>query len=312
MQMAVMKDSERLNLLKEVAGTKVYDERRLQSVQILEDTGSKKERIEEVLQYIEVLLNKLFSFCIGNLVVYTVEFYGLLTQSHVSIQERLAELEDEKDELREYQDLDRDKRAIEYTIYDKELRNTREALEKLDAERQAEALQREKSHENHEDERRVTAQLVDELSKLERELAKLRREKQAIDEERSGQLSERAKLELDVQELQAALGDEKQTENTIRSELQRIQHLIKERQAEVDSIQPKLVAVASEQEGYEKDLERARGRQEALFGKQTRTSQFSSVDERNTWIDDEIKSLRTAQKQKTRLREQLSTEVFLK
>lgn len=77
-QMTLMKDSERLNLLKEVAGTKVYDERRKQSIAILEDTTSKKERIEEVLNYIET---------------------------------RLAELEDEKDELKEYQDLDRTKRV---------------------------------------------------------------------------------------------------------------------------------------------------------------------------------------------------------
>ena len=48
-----MRDTERLNLLKEVAGTKVYDDRRAQSVQILEDTSTKKERIEEVLLYIE-------------------------------------------------------------------------------------------------------------------------------------------------------------------------------------------------------------------------------------------------------------------
>ena len=113
-QLATMKDGERLNLLKEVAGTKVcrrmsqyneltpitvlshplsvrvltprlhcdtdpslqsrqvYDDRRLQSLQILEGTSTKKERIEEVLAYIE---------------------------------ERLAELEDEKDELKEYQEL---------------------------------------------------------------------------------------------------------------------------------------------------------------------------------------------------------------
>lgn len=108
-QLAVMRDAERLNLLKEVAGTKVYDDRRAQSVQNLEETSTKKERIEEVLAYIE---------------------------------ERLAELEDEKEELREYQQLDKDMRAIEYTIYDKELRKVREVVEKLDADRIAEAQQR--------------------------------------------------------------------------------------------------------------------------------------------------------------------------
>lgn len=35
----MMKDGERLELLKEVAGARVYDERRKQSMKILEDTG---------------------------------------------------------------------------------------------------------------------------------------------------------------------------------------------------------------------------------------------------------------------------------
>ena len=38
------------------------------------------------------------------------------------IEARLAELEGEKEELKAYQQLDRDKRALEYTLYDKELR----------------------------------------------------------------------------------------------------------------------------------------------------------------------------------------------
>ncbi len=34
-----MKEGERLNLLKEVAGTKVYEQRREESLKIMEDTG---------------------------------------------------------------------------------------------------------------------------------------------------------------------------------------------------------------------------------------------------------------------------------
>ena len=34
-----MKESERLDLLKEIAGTKVYDERREESEKIMQDTG---------------------------------------------------------------------------------------------------------------------------------------------------------------------------------------------------------------------------------------------------------------------------------
>merc|ERR1740129_1942746 len=46
-QMATAPDSHRLKLLREVAGTKVYDERREESKQILKDTKVYDERREE-------------------------------------------------------------------------------------------------------------------------------------------------------------------------------------------------------------------------------------------------------------------------
>ncbi|CAM9143510.1 unnamed protein product [Discosporangium mesarthrocarpum] len=52
--LALMKDHERFNLLKEVAGTKVYEERRAESLQIMEETNNKRDKIQEVINYIEV------------------------------------------------------------------------------------------------------------------------------------------------------------------------------------------------------------------------------------------------------------------
>ena len=66
--LALMKDKDRLELLKEVAGTKVYEDRRLESLKIMHETDSRREKIQQVITYIE---------------------------------ERLAELEEEKDELKD-------------------------------------------------------------------------------------------------------------------------------------------------------------------------------------------------------------------
>jgi structural maintenance of chromosome 3 (chondroitin sulfate proteoglycan 6) len=86
--LCLSKDEERLHLLKEVAGTRVYEERREESNAIIAETNSKRDKIQEVITYIE---------------------------------ERLEELEGEKEELSAYQKCDREKRALEYTLYDKEL-----------------------------------------------------------------------------------------------------------------------------------------------------------------------------------------------
>ncbi len=45
------------------------------------------------------------------------------------IEERLSTLEEEKEELKAYQEWDKMRRSLEYTIHDKELRDTRDKLE---------------------------------------------------------------------------------------------------------------------------------------------------------------------------------------
>lgn len=47
------------------------------------------------------------------------------------IEERLSTLEEEKEELKAFQDLDKMRRSLEYTIHDKEMRSIREKLEKV-------------------------------------------------------------------------------------------------------------------------------------------------------------------------------------
>lgn len=49
MAMSTMKDQERLELLKEIGGTKVYEERRKESLRILHDTDKRRQRILEVV-----------------------------------------------------------------------------------------------------------------------------------------------------------------------------------------------------------------------------------------------------------------------
>lgn len=49
------------------------------------------------------------------------------------LEERLKELDEEKEELREYQKLDKQRRALEYTLLDHELNEARNALSLVSA-----------------------------------------------------------------------------------------------------------------------------------------------------------------------------------
>ena len=89
------KDHERLALLKEVAGTKVYEQRRTESLRIMSETDAKRDKIAELLEYIE---------------------------------NRLTELETEKKELKDFQEKDKERRCLEYAMYQSESQDITQAL----------------------------------------------------------------------------------------------------------------------------------------------------------------------------------------
>jgi structural maintenance of chromosome 3 (chondroitin sulfate proteoglycan 6) len=97
------KDHERLALLKEVAGTKVYEQRRTESLRIMSDTQSKRAKISELLEFIET---------------------------------RLDELESEKEELKEWTEKDRERRCLEYAMYQRDLNDVSETLVSIEEERE--------------------------------------------------------------------------------------------------------------------------------------------------------------------------------
>ena len=119
------KDHERLALLKEVAGTKVYEQRRTESLRIMAETDAKRDKIAELLEYIE---------------------------------NRLQELEEEKEELKEFQEKDKERRCLEYAMYQSELEDITHALENLENSRREDlhnANQRQEIYNNREKELQV-------------------------------------------------------------------------------------------------------------------------------------------------------------
>ena len=90
-----MSNAERLHLLMEVAGTKVYDDRKRQSDKIMEDSKTRRQQITDILQVVTA---------------------------------RLGELEQQKAELLQYQELDKRSRALKYCVFNFEHEHTRDEL----------------------------------------------------------------------------------------------------------------------------------------------------------------------------------------
>ncbi|CAF4372653.1 unnamed protein product, partial [Adineta steineri] len=97
-QMATAPDANRLQLLREVAGTKVYDEKKQESETILAETEERRKKIADLLKAIE---------------------------------ERLLSLETEKEELKQYQKWDRSKRGLECAICTSECDDAKKRIDEI-------------------------------------------------------------------------------------------------------------------------------------------------------------------------------------
>ncbi|XP_060076543.1 structural maintenance of chromosomes protein 3-like [Ylistrum balloti] len=278
-QMATAPDSQRLKLLREVAGTKVYDERKEESKVILRESEGKREKINDLLKYIE---------------------------------ERLATLEEEKEELKEYQKWDKMRRSLEYTIHDHELRDTRKKLDDLQEKRETSGVQTQKLRDSQQNANDKVKAINKDLRELKTRMQTILDEKEQIASENQDLTKRKAKLELNIKDILDDLEGDKKARKKTEEEQKKVNERIAKTQASLEAITPQYEAQQSREENCTQQLSLAEQRRKELYAKQGRGNQFTSRDERDNWIKKELKSLNRAIKDKEeqirRLREDLTND----
>jgi len=278
-QMATAPDSQRLKLLREVAGTRVYDERREESKQILKDTDSKAEKIEECLKTIE---------------------------------DRLATLEEEKEELKEYQKYDKMRRALEYTIHDRELQETRKKLSEMENRRknsgdEAERLRNELQ--DAQDNAKAASKEVKDL-KVKENAAK--EERDVLNSDHGQQTKDKTRLEFTIKDLKDEVTGDNKSKDRAELELSKLRDDISQKEKELEKIKPQYEEMKKKEDECTRELALKEQKRKELYAKQGRGSQFTSKDQRDEWIKKELKSLNKQIKDKgdqiERLTEDLKRE----
>lgn len=252
------KDHERLGLLKEVAGTRVYEQRRAESIKIMEDTTAKRSKIDDLLEYIE---------------------------------NRLRELDDEKEELREYYERDRERRCIEYSLHQRELTECAELLDKLEDERRRDLdASNVRRAEFNEREKRL-ARLEAELAATGQSIEQRTLEKTQLELERRDVAKHLAQIESLVEELEE-VGEKRADRRTaLEAQLARIRAEIQSKQSQLDQLQPTLAGVQSEAEQLRAALQDTTARVSALYSKQGRSAQFRTQQERDEYLRTQMAEL---------------------
>ena len=258
--LCMMKDNKRLDFLKEVAGTAVYDGKRTESEKQMEANKGDREKINAVITYTE---------------------------------ERLSEHESEKEELIAYQKLDRTRRVLEYTLYDSELSRARIKLDDLEQSRAEDANRTAELHESaretHDAIRSIERQIKQANAAHNKAANKLEKSEAELTEH----VTRRTQLELEVADLENQTTTDANSQKSMKKELAVLEKKIAAAQGKITDIaQPAYEETKRElDQAFAKktDVDRSA---EALYAKQGRAAQFDSEQDRDEFLATSVKDLK--------------------
>ena len=263
--LCLMSDMQRLELLQEVAGTTVYENKKSESLVKMQENAQSIEKINSIL---------------------------------ADIDQRLNELKEEKEELTVYQNYDRKRKALEYTLYDKELRKARHHLDTFEHERaehlQVSARLHEMAKQTHDQIQNAEALLIVKTQALKRNRIQL---KNAEDDKHKA-VKLKAQLDLKCQELQEQVDSGKETLQRTEQELEGLEVQIKKAQSD---LRRKEQSLRDKNDGLQQLLQekdQASRKADALYAKQGRGKQYSSKAERDKALKRQIKELEGMQGEK--------------
>ncbi|KAK6364604.1 Structural maintenance of chromosomes protein 3 [Exophiala oligosperma] len=250
-----MKDSERLDVLKSVAGTQQFVAKKEESQKIMSETNNKLVAIDQTFD---------------------------------QINERLAELEEEQAELRDFQEQDREKRALEYTLFTREQDEINKALAELEDRRAGGIDDADENRERYAEGEDELARITQQIQNLNQQIHAARLEKRQYDEEKREKAKARAQVELEERNLshgQAAAHRAKQTHD---KELQQVRAQIQQVEKELNTIVPQFEAEMAKEQSVKSRLDEAVAAQEHLYGKQGRNARFKTKKARDDWLQAQI------------------------
>jgi structural maintenance of chromosome 3 (chondroitin sulfate proteoglycan 6) len=254
-----MKDNERLNLLKDVAGTKVYEGRRAESIKIMDDTDHKRSRIDDLLGYIN---------------------------------ERLAQLEEEKAELLKYQELSKEVRCLEFSLFEREKQTISHKLEQIEVRRDIGVADTDEDRETFIERQAQIDKIDDRVKQLLQDRDILQSERRQLDDDRKDKVREKAKIELEVRNLTQGQASAQKTKAQYDSQLQSVQQEIRTKQQELDELLPIYSKQVAEEKDVAAQLESAQASQARLRAKQNRSQAFKSKQDRDRFLQGQIDEIK--------------------
>lgn len=256
-ELTLMDDRRRLELLKEISGASVYDERKAESKKLLDEIAGRSKKTDDIIE---------------------------------AVSNRIKNLEEEQKELVEYQQLERQRRCLEYELTDRDFKTVQERIDAQEADKK-------KLVEDVHKAQREAADLRSRLGEVEAagqqdsaERQRLAAEHEQAEKARAAQLDELTRARLELSDETRRNEDAAKSKDELQAEAGRIQSECAQLVKELEEQKPVLAeenARLGEVVQRKQVCEAQRGQ---LFAKKGRSSQYSTVQQRNKALREEVKS----------------------
>ncbi|CAN6816217.1 unnamed protein product [Brassica oleracea] len=312
--LTMMKDSERLDLLKEIGGTRVYEEKRCESLKIMQDTGKLSVCTAVILEPPSLFLVHAWVSRKSNTYSRMTCLTGIkrnhIIQAVQYLDEKLRELDEEKEELRKYQQLDKQRQSLEYTIYEKQLHDTREKLEQTEAERTKASEESTKMYDRVEKAQDECRSLDESLAGLTKELQTMNNKKETVEALKTEAIKKKTKLELDENDLKERIAGNIQSKNDALEQLSMVEREREDSLKELEAITPLYESQVDKEKQTTKRIMELEKKLNILYQKKGRATQFSDKATRDEWLRKETKYLKRVLDSNMGQEQKLQDEIF--
>ncbi|CCK68956.1 cohesin subunit SMC3 KNAG_0B05230 [Huiozyma naganishii CBS 8797] len=250
------KDKERLLLLEDVIGAKSFETKLRASLKNMKDTEFKRNQIMKEMD----------------------ELKG-----------KLKEMEEERKELERYNNMERNRKVFQFTLYDRELSGIINQIESLDDNYNSTVTSSEQYIQELDKREGVIEQVTSLLQRIDNKL-KLKtttdlEQAKAIQLEISNRLGD---LNIKIKDLKRQIASHDEQNNADNINLNVITKEIQSRRAKLLKILPRFEALTKEEAQYKLKLAQLQQRQRDLRLKKGNYARFETKEERNQWIEKEI------------------------
>ena len=270
------KDKERLQLLEDVVGAKSFEVKLKASLKKMEETEQKKIQINKEMG---------------------------------ELNSKLSEMEQERKELEKYNELERNRKIYQFTLYDRELNEVINQMERLDGDYNNTVY----SSEQYIQELDKREDMIDQVSKKLSSIEASLKIKNATDLQqaklRESEISQKlTNVNVKIKDVQQQIESNGEQRNLDSATLKEIKSIIEQRKQKLSKILPRYQELTKEEAMYKLQLASLQQKQRDLILKKGEYARFKSKDERDTWIHSEIEELKSAIQNINELESQLQMD----